>query len=80
MVSQAVRSCDGDSRRVFGVINAAAGLSLSRRAGLWELAGVLERTHAAGKYETQGLKPAGKVPKFPSDLERIIDFHYYGGP
>ena len=30
--------------------------SLSLRAGLWELAGVLERTDAAGACDTQGLK------------------------
>lgn len=43
----------------------------SRLVGWW-----LERKHATGICETQGLKPEtpGMVPKFPSEFGQIIDF------
>lgn len=43
-------------------------VSLSSRAGLGELAGVLGRRHAAGICETQGLKPGDGSCPIPSGL------------
>ena len=68
-VSRAVRAKPTDLTGLWRDIYPELGLahhkrlccraSLSMHAGLWEQAGVLERTDAAGIKETQRLKPGG---------------------
>ena len=59
-VSRAVRAATTDMTGLWRNLHHERGCrrdSLSSRAGLWELAGVLERTRAGGIKNTQGLKP-----------------------
>ena len=63
-VSRAVRAAATKFAEVWrGILqgfrceNVAVGAWLSLQVGLWELAGALERTGAAGACDTQGLKP-----------------------
>lgn len=49
----------------------------SPRVGLWELAAELERTHAAGICETQGLKPVHGSYTLSGAMQKLTAHTWY---